>query len=101
MKKLKSIDRKNLPAKAPLITTIMCALSLEVWNGPEWLYGVLGAFCLFLWIAFFYAFVNEEYVDLLNSKDSKEMPDSKPPKSKFHLKLEEAMKKSQDHAGDN
>lgn len=94
MKKLKSIDRKNLPAKAPLITTIMCALCLEVWNGPEWLYGVLGAFCLFIWIAFFYALVNEEYVDLLNSKDSKKIPDCKPPKSKFQSALEEAMEKS-------
>lgn len=50
--KIKRIDRKNLPVRHPIQTTIVYATALSYWNAPQWLWGVIGLCIFIIWINF-------------------------------------------------
>ena len=51
MKKNKVILRKNLPAKLPVLSSIVAAIAIDYWNAPEWVIGSVGLLFLIIWIA--------------------------------------------------
>lgn len=71
MKKRKVISFGSLPTKLPIWKTLIIVLALDFWNSPAWLCGVMGISLLLLWVAAIINIVNEEKVDLLNSKTEK------------------------------
>jgi hypothetical protein len=66
----KVISGNNLPSRLPIWSTLSCALALDRWNAPEWLWGAVGFLFLIGWVAMIYGMIVQEKVDIFE-KDNK------------------------------
>lgn len=69
MKKKKVIDRNELPARYPVVTTIVAFLALDYWKAPQWVWGAVGVLFLIIWIACIIAIYNQEEIEILPKDD--------------------------------
>lgn len=87
---MKTISRKNLPARLPIVHTALAILLLDYYDAPQWLYGVIGCILVMLWIAAIYTKSKEKEVDLFEESKTQYPPVyNTKTKSKFQEKLEE------------
>src|SRR5690606_39741913 len=93
MERKKVISRSNLPARSPILSTIVFALAMDYWNAPQWLWGAIGLFMLVIWIAWIMTFFIHDEIDVISKYQSNEYPIKK--KYKFHERLNEVMKEAQ------
>lgn len=66
---MKVISRNNLPVKMPIMNTVITVLAFDYWNAPQWLWGVMGAVCLGVWIYVLIRFKIEKTIDVVNRSD--------------------------------
>jgi len=71
MKDYKAIKPQNLPARAPVFSTLTTVLALDHWNAPDWLWGSLGLLFLSIWIFFIVAKAHEQTVDIFKNRKKK------------------------------
>lgn len=64
MNKIKVISRRNLPGKLPLLQTLVAILSLDYWNAPQWLWGVVGIILTMYWIVDIFFIINSKQVNI-------------------------------------
>jgi hypothetical protein len=64
----KVISRKNLPANIPLWSTLTAYLTLDKFNAPEWLWGVIAFVFIGGWITAIYRIISDDDIDLLKDK---------------------------------
>ena len=71
--------------------TLVTVLALDLWNAPEWLWGVFGVFFLFIWIGVISLKSKEKEYDvfLYDKEDLKKSGQE----SNFHKKLFDMMQK--------
>lgn len=70
MKKVKVISRSSLPVRAPVLTTAVLYLLLEVNKAPGWAWGAVAVIAIILWVIFFYgALLLQEQVEFPSGKD--------------------------------
>jgi hypothetical protein len=63
---MKVLSIKNLPSRLPFLHTVLYFLALDYWQAPQWLWGVLGAVLVFMWISAVYSLLTQDQVDVLN-----------------------------------
>jgi hypothetical protein len=68
MKKMKVLDKSNLPTKLPIFNTIVILLALDYWNPPEWIMGAIGLLWSLFIIATIARFAIERTVDIFEEK---------------------------------
>lgn len=68
MKSKKVIKKSNLPARSPILGTIVYVLAMDYWNAPQWFWGVAISFMALIWIAWIALLIMEEGVDVINDK---------------------------------
>lgn len=79
---------RNTPTKLPIIATLVTYLCLEKWSAPEWLWGVLGAIFVIIWIIAIVDIWNCERIDIFETKDEP------PVKKTFKDRIEEKAKQN-------
>ncbi len=67
--KQKKIDRKNLPAKLPVTSTIVAIMAMDYWNAAEWIWGAVVIVGLIIWIACLWSVSNENNIDIFKNKN--------------------------------
>ena len=72
-----------LPAKLPIWSSVTCAVALDHWNAPEWLWGALGLFFAIGWIAIIATKLTEEKVNYFEEES---------PNKKERISFEERLK---------
>ena len=63
--KRKVIDSKNLPMRPPLIGVLVAWLVIDKLDAPGWVWGAVGLFFAFLWIAWLFDVSTREDTDIL------------------------------------
>jgi hypothetical protein len=61
---MKVIPYRNLPARPPLVATLVLSLGLDRIHAPGWLWGAVGVVIAFAWFAYFYAQAKQEPTEL-------------------------------------
>jgi len=64
MKKRKVINRKQLPTKLPLTSTLLAILMMDYYSAPQWVWGVVITLLSVLWVYCLYAIVTDEDVEI-------------------------------------
>lgn len=64
----KVIARANLPARAPVLTTVLSWLLLDRIAPPGWVNGAVWTFVALLWLAFIFNLADEHVVDLFKDR---------------------------------
>ena len=65
MKKLKVINRANLPTRLPIVHTAVTYLFLDKFNAVEWVWEVVGIIFAIVWIFSIVAIFIEEQQDVI------------------------------------
>lgn len=63
------IAEKNIPLRAPLYQTLVVGMVLDRFQAPQWLWGLIVMFFIFLWVGFFCARSIQEQVDVFLESD--------------------------------
>lgn len=69
MKKTKVIAGTNLPARPPLLFSMVVYLMLEHFNAAGWVYGVAGTIAMIFWICFFVNLFVQGSVDIFKKSE--------------------------------
>jgi len=85
----KVISRKNIPVTLPIFKTVIILLALDYWKAPEWLYGVVLALLVILWIGAISLLIKQTQVDIFDDSDPKKESEV----SKFQERIVKAMNK--------
>lgn len=64
------INRRNLPSRLPVTSTIAWYLFLEHFNTPGWIYGVVFTILGIIWVVSAFFIYLEEPVDIFVKKDN-------------------------------
>lgn len=63
---MKVISPKNNFTGLPIFKTLVILLSMDYWNAPEWLWGIVVVFLLSMWGYCIYLMFNQKLVDIFD-----------------------------------
>lgn len=64
MKHPKVLARKQLPAKLPILNTLVFYLILDKFHAPQWLWGAVGLLMLLTWGVCIYVIATQQQIEL-------------------------------------
>ena len=70
MSKKKVIAWNNLPARSPILSTVVYVTALNYWNAPEWLCGIVALLIGALWLSWVYSMFTRDQVDITELLDA-------------------------------
>jgi hypothetical protein len=68
MKKSKVIKSHNLPARLPILATVVGWIALEHWHASQLAWGITGTLFALLWVVAIFAICLQEKVDIFETK---------------------------------
>lgn len=86
MESKKVISKKNLPTRSPILTTVVYVLAMDYWNAPQWLWGAVGLFLIFIWIAWIVSFFNQDEIDVMSTWNARVGKGTEPSKNQSFRK---------------
>ena len=86
----KVIKQKNLPARLPVVTTLLSILCLDYWNAQGWVWGVILTALGLVWIAAFIGLIKQEEVDIFEKPNEVNGADTR---SAWQKRMDEMQKK--------